>query len=50
VGQRGRAFDSPETNMAHFLQRLDQVSATMRVRVAVQKFFILLNKTGSHLD
>jgi hypothetical protein len=25
AGQSGRAFDSPETNMVHFLQRLDQV-------------------------
>jgi hypothetical protein len=26
AGQSGRAFDSPETNMVHFLQRLDQVT------------------------
>jgi len=31
AGQSGRAFDSPETNMVHFLQRLDQVSSLEQI-------------------
>ena len=36
-GQSGKMFDTPETNMVHFLNRLEEVTPTQRVFIGYRK-------------